>query len=174
VAVKSLKYFLLIFAVIMIFLLTKNPYELNYNSKGEKRAYITLFNIKTYDIYKNGVTSLLISDKVERFGGYDKLYNINALHRGDLNLVDSVMSDKGLLAKGILYLDDNVRYTRSDDLELNTNSVKYDMKNKILSGNRKFEFIKKNTNTKGTSFVYDMQKGIINATNIKTVIRINN
>ena len=173
-AVRSLKYFLLIFAVIMIFLLTKNPYELSYNSTKKELAYITLFNIKAYDIYKNGVTSLLISDKVERFSGYDKLYKINALHRGDLNLIDSVVSDKGLLAKGILYLDDNVKYTRSDDLTLNTNSVKYDMKNKILSGNRKFEFIKKNTDTKGTSFTYDMQKGIINATNIKTVIRINN
>jgi LPS export ABC transporter protein LptC len=174
VAVKSLKYFLLIFAVIMIFLLTKNPYELNVYTGEKNQALVTLFNIKTFDIYKTGVTSLLISDKVERFKGYDKFYNINALHKGKLNLIDSLSAQKGLLAKGILYLDDKVKYTRSDGLALNTNSVKYDLKNKIISGNKKFEFIKKNTNTKGTSFTYNMQKGIISAKNIKTVIRMNN
>jgi len=173
-AVKSLKYFLLIFAVIMIFLLKKNPYKLDIYAGGKEQALITLFGVKTFDIYKTGVTSLLISDKVQRFKGYDKLYNINVLHKGNLNLVDSLSAQKGLLSKGILYLDDNVKYARSDDLSLNTNSVKYDIKNKIISGNKKFEFIKKNSDTKGTSFTYDMRNGTINAKNIKTVIRIKN
>ncbi|MCF6173591.1 MAG: LPS export ABC transporter periplasmic protein LptC [Campylobacteraceae bacterium] len=173
-AVTSLKYFLLIFAIIMVFLLTKNPYEISYSPKGKNQADIILFGVKTFEITKSGVNSILVSSKVERFKGYDKLYNINALHKGILNLIDSVVSDKGLLVKNILYLDDNVKYTRSDDLVLNSNSIKYDLNNKILSSNRKFEFIKKNTKTIGTSFVYQMQKGIINAKNIKSIIRINN
>ncbi len=173
-AVTSLKYFLLIFAVIMIFLLTKNPYELKYNPKSKNQANVVLFGVKTYDISNLGVDSLLIASKIERFTGYDKLYNINALHKGKLSLVDSVLANKGLLAKNILYLNDNVKYTRSDDLALNSNSVKYDLKNKILSSNKKFEFTKKNTKTIGTSFIYQMQKGIISAKHIKTVIRIDN
>jgi len=158
----------------MVFLLTKNPYELEYSAKRKNEANIVLFGVKTYEILKSGVNSILISSKVERFKGYDKLYNINALHKGALNLIDSVVSDRGLLAKNILYLDDNVKYVRSDGLALYSNSVKYDLKNKILSSNRKFEFIKKNSKTIGTSFVYQMKTGIINATNIKSVIRINN
>ncbi len=158
----------------MIFLLTKNPYELEYDSRGKNQADIVLFNVKTFDILKSGVNSILISSKIKRFKGYDKLYNINALHRGVQNLIDSVVSDKGLLAKNILYLDDNVKYARSDGLSLNSDSIKYDLKKKILSSNREFEFIKKNSKTVGSSFIYQMQKGIINAKNIKTVIRIKN
>ena len=170
-AVRLLKYFLLFFVLIMVFLLTKNPYSLEYNSNQAGKPEIEIFNMKNYDISKFGVTSIIFAKKVERYKGYDKMYGVEALHKGKLKLIDSLVADKGLYAKNILYLDDNVKYTRSDDLALNTNSVKYDIKNKILSSNIPFEFIKKNVTTHGSSFTYDMQKGIIEAKNIKTVIR---
>ncbi|MFK5882085.1 MAG: LPS export ABC transporter periplasmic protein LptC [Sulfurospirillum sp.] len=171
-AVRLLKYFLLFFVLIMIFLLTKNPYYLEYNSSGANRPEIEIFNMRNYDISQDGVTSIVFAKKVEKYKSYDKMYSVEALHEGKLKLIDSLIADKGLFTKNILYLDDNVKYTRSDDLALNTNSIKYDIKKKILSSNIPFEFIKKNATTHGSSFTYDMQKGIIRAKDIKTVIRM--
>ncbi len=170
-AVRLLKYFLLLFVLIMVFLLTKNPYSLKYNSSGTDKPEIEIFNMKNYDISPTGVKSIIYAKKVERYKNYDKMYGVEALHEGRLKLIDSLTAGKGLYAKNILYLDDNVKYTRSDNLALNSNSVKYDIKNKILSSNIPFEFIKKNATTHGSSFTYDMQKGIIRANKIKTVIR---
>jgi len=171
-AVRLLKYFLIFFVLIMVFLLTKNPYSLEYNSNGAGKPEIEIFNMKNYDISLAGVTSIIFAKKVERYKNYDKMFSVEALHRGKLKLIDSLKADKGLFAKNILYLDDNVKYTRSDDLALNTNSIKYDVKKKILSSNIPFEFIKKDMTTHGSSFTYDMQKGIIRASKIKTVIRM--
>ncbi len=171
-AVKILKYFLLFFVMIIIFLLTKNPYSLEYSASGAGKPEIEIFNMKNYDISLEGVTSIVFAKKVERFKSYDKMYSIEALHKGKLKLVDSLTADKGLLAKNILYLDNNVKYTRSDDLSLNSNSIKYDIKHKVLSSNIPFEFTRKNMTTNGNSFTYDMQKGIIRASKIKTVIRM--
>ncbi len=156
----------------MIFLLTKNPYSLKFNASSEKLPDIELYSVKSYDIFKNGVSSILFANKVERYKNFDKLFHMEVLHRGKLNLTDELKSEQGLYAKNILYLDKNVRYTRSDNMALNTNSLKYDLSNKVLSSNNSFVFIKKNVTTHGKSFTYDMQKGIIRADKIKTVIRM--
>ncbi len=156
----------------MIFLLTKNPYSLKYNSNSVGKPEVELYGVKNYELLKSGVSSVLFAKKVLRYEKYDKMFDILALHKGDLNLIDSIKADTGLYTKDILYLDDNVKYTRSDDLALNTNSIKYDIKKKMLSSRLPFDLIKKNVTTHGNSFVYDMQKGIINAKKIKTVIKV--
>ena len=156
----------------MVFLLTKNPYSLEYNANSAKKPEIEIFNMKNYDISLDGVTSIIFAEKFERYNSYDKMYDIEALHKDKFKLINFLVADKGLYVKNILYLDDSVKYTRSDDLLLSSNSVKYDIKNKILSSNIPFKFVKKDTITRGNSFVYDMQKGIIKADKIKTVIRM--
>jgi len=156
----------------MVFLLTKNPYSLRYNSVSKKEPNIEIYGVKSYDIFEKGVSSLLIADKVERYKNFDKLYNIKALHKGLLNLVDNLKADQGIYAKNTLYLDKNVHYLRSDNLALNTSSLRYDLKDKILSSNYPFVFIKGNVTTHGKAFTYYLQKGIIRANKIKTVIRM--
>lgn len=156
----------------MIFLLTKNPYSLHYSPVSKKQPDIEIYGVKSYDILKKGVTSLLIADKVERYKNFDKLYNIKALHMGLYNLIDNLKADQGIYAKNILYLDKNIRYSRSDNIALNTSSLRYDLKDKILSSSNPFVFIKGNATTHGRAFTYDLQKGIIKADKIKTVIRM--
>jgi len=156
----------------MVFLLTKNPYSLQYNSASKKQPNIEIFGVKSYDILEKGVSSLMLADKVERYKNFDKLYNIKALHMGVLNLIDNLKADQGIYAKNTLYLDKNVRYSRSDHLALNTSSLRYDLKGKILSSSNPFVFVKGNVTTHGKAFTYDMQKGIIKAEKIKTVIRM--
>lgn len=169
-AVRLLKYFLFFCIFMMIFLLTKNPYLLKYSSSLTDKPEIEIFGMESYEISLSGVKSIIIANKLERYRNYDKMYDIKALHEGKLRLIDSLVADKGMLSKNILYLDENVKYTRSDDLALSTNSVKYDIANKILSSNTPFELSKKSMTTYGNAFTYDMQKGIIRATKIKTVI----
>ncbi len=156
----------------MIFLLTKNPYSLKYNALGEKQPDVELYDVKSYNILENGVSSILLANKVERYKNYDKLYIIKALHKSALNLINNLKADQGLLSKNILYLDKNVKYTRSDNLALNTDSLKYDLKNKVLSSRNSFVLTKENITTYGKSFIYDMQKGIIKADKVKTIIRM--
>jgi len=170
-AVRLLKYFLIFFVLIMFFLLTKNPYSLEYNYSGKKRAEIEIFGMKNYTISSKGVDSIVFAKKADRYKNYDKMYGVEAFHKGERNLIDTLVANEGLFTKRVLYLDGDVKYTRSDDLALNTNSAKYDLKNKILSSRVPFEFIKENVKTDGESFTYDMQKGIIRANKIKTVIR---
>ncbi len=170
-ALKLLKYFLFFCIFIMIFLLTKNPYLLEYKSSSIDKPEIEIFGMESYEISLDGVGSIIIAKKLERYKNYDKMYNIKALHEGKLELIDSLVADKGMLSQNILYLDENVKYTRSDELALSANSVKYDITNKILSSNTPFELTKKSMTTYGNAFTYDMQKGIIRATKIKTVIK---
>ena len=171
-AVKLLKYFLIFFVLIMVFLLTKNPYSLKYNSAGEKQPDIEIYGVKSYDITPKGVSSFILADRVERYKNFDKLYNIKALHMGISGLIDTLKANQGLYAKNTLYLDKNVKYARSDNLALNTNSLRYDLKDKILSSNNPFVLIRENVTTHGSAFTYDMQKGIIRADKIKTVIKV--
>ena len=169
-AVRLLRYFLIFFVLIMVFLLTKNPYSLKYNSAGSNLPEIELFDVKSFEITVKKISSIIYATKVERYRKYDKMFDIRALYKDKLNLTDTVVAQNGMLSNNILYLDNNVKYTRSDDLSLSSNSLKYDLKNKILSSNVPFKFVKKNVTTNGKSFVYYMQKGIIKANKIKTII----
>ncbi|MDX1807923.1 MAG: LPS export ABC transporter periplasmic protein LptC [Sulfurospirillaceae bacterium] len=158
--------------IIMVFLLTKNPYALHYKPSKGKQPDIELFDVKNYEILTSGIDSIVFSKKVEKYNNYDKFFDINVLYKDKMNLIDSLVADNALLQNNILYLSNNVKYTRSDDLALNTNSVQYDLKQKILSGDKVFEFIKNNVKTTGDSFTYQMQKGIIEANKVKSTIRM--
>ncbi|WP_331775766.1 LPS export ABC transporter periplasmic protein LptC [Sulfurospirillum sp. 1612] len=171
-AVKFLRYFLIIFLVIMVFLLTKNPYALHYKPKKGEQPSIELFDVKDYEILPTGINSIVFSKKVEKYKAYDKFYQIDVLYKDKLNLISTLISDKALLRDSILYFTENVKYTRSDDLALNTQSVQYNLKTKVLSSKTSFELIKKDMKTIGDSFIYQMQEGIIEAKNVKSTIRM--
>lgn len=170
-AVKFLRYFMLFFLFIMFFLLFKDPYAIEYKSIANQPD-IELFNVKNLEISKDGVISIVFTDKINRYKNYDVLYMIDALHKGELGLVDALIANKGILKKDILYLSKNVKYTRSDNISLVSDDIKYDLKKRVLSSNKNFKFIKKNSETTGDSFIYQMQKGIITADKIKTIIKV--
>lgn len=155
----------------MVFLLTKNPYTLHYKPLKGKQPDIELFDVKNYEILTTGIDSIVLSKKVEKYKDYDQFYNIDVLYKDNLNLIDSLLADKAILKNNILYLSDNVKYTRSDNLALNSNRVQYDIGKKIISSNDLFELIKNNVKTTGNSFTYQMQKGIIEAYKVKSIIR---
>jgi len=171
-AVKFLRYFLILFLVIMVFLLTKNPYALHYKPKKGEQPSIELFDVKDYEILSTEINSIVFSKKIEKYEGYDKFYQINVLYKDKLNLISTLLSDKAVLRDSVLYFNDNVKYTRSDDLVLNTQSVQYNLKTKVLSSDTPFELIKKDMMTTGDSFVYQMQEGIIEANHVKSTIRM--
>ncbi len=154
----------------MVFLLTKNPYSLNYSSSGLDLPEIELFDMESFEITPEKISSIIYAAKVERYRQYDKLFDIKALYKNKQNLTDTVVAQNGIFSNSILHLNNDVKYTRSDELSLASNSLKYDIKNKILSSSVPFKFVKKNVTTNGKSFVYYMQKGIIEANKIKTII----
>ncbi len=171
-AVKLLKYFLLFFILVMVFLLTKDPYALHLKKDSKIRPDVELFNVKNLEISQKGVLSIVFTDKIDRFKKYDTMYMIDALHKGENGLIDSLTADKGVLKRNILYLNKNVKYTRSDDVTLLCDAIVYNIKNRVLKGKKGFKFIRKNSVTVGDSFEYKMKRGVIKADKIKTIIRV--
>ena len=171
-AVKLLKYFLLFFVLVMLFLLTKDPYALHLKKDSKIRPDVELFNVKNLEISKKGVLSIVFTDKIDRYKNYDTMFMIDALHKGENGLIDSLTAQKGVLRKNILYLTKSVKYTRSDDVTLLCDSIVYNIKNRVLKGNDKFKFLRKNSITTGDSFEYRMKRGIIKADKIKTIIKV--
>ena len=171
-AVKFLYYFIIGFLGISLFLIFQKPYMLA--PKVDKNVPEVVMNdVQSFEVTKQGVVSFLSSDIVRRYASHDEFENVNMLKKSENGFVDSVSAKLGVLKKKDLLLRKDVRYDRSDGLVLVSDEVKYNLDTKILSSNMAFVLSNPRGISYGSSFVYDTNKGIIHAQNIKAIIKEN-
>lgn len=171
-AVKFLYYFIFGFLGISLFLIFQKPYMLE-PKVNKNIPEIVMNDVQSFEVTKQGVVSFLSSDIVRRYASHDEFENVNMLKKSETGLVDSVSAKLGVLRKKDLLLKQDVRYDRSDGLELLSNEVKYNLNTKILSSNVPFVLSNPRGVSYGSSFVYDTDKGIISAQKIKAIIKEN-
>ena len=172
-AVKLLSYCTVLFFGMMLFLIVKEPYTINeLGLNGNLIPDIELFNAKNYQIKEGSVTSIITSNKVERYPQLDKLYGVNAEHKTDKGINGRLLSDEAILKEGIIYFMKNTHYTRDDGIGLEGDSLQYNLKEKILSSDKPFVFTQSQSRSDGNSFVYQMKEGTISAQTIHSVIQV--
>jgi hypothetical protein len=154
-------------------LVSQDSYSLDLENLGENKPTIEFFNIKDYKITQNGVDIRSTASRAQRFEDMDILYDIDVLMIKKEG-ADRLKSDNGTLKSGIFYLNGNVKYERFNLSSLATEAVEYHEENKTLIGKVPFVFETKGAKAFGDSFVYNIQKGQINAQNFKASIQMRN
>jgi len=171
VAVKFLLYATVLFAGMMVFLLLKEPYTLHAKATGAKApADIELFHARNFQIKPEGVTSIVNTQRVERYKTFDKLYNIDASHKTNQGLTGVLTSNEATLRDGVIVFMKDSHYERSDGVRLDGEEIVYDTKNEILSSQKPFVFTQSQSRSHGLSFVYQMKEGTISANTIHSFI----
>lgn len=172
-AVKFLYYFVIVFFGISLFLLFQDPYVIEKKS-NQNVPEIIMQNVKNFELTDSGVLSFLQSKIVRRYKTHDEFEDVSMLKKNPNGLIDSVNAKLGVLRNNDLLLKKDVRYSRNDGLSLESQEVFYNLKTKVLSSNVDFKLSNQNGVSYGSSFIYDSDKGMIQAQNIKAIIKENN
>jgi LPS export ABC transporter protein LptC len=171
-AVKFLYYFVIVFFGISLFLLFQKPYVIE-KKENQNVPEIVMKNVQNFELTDFGVLSFLKSKIVRRYKTHDEFEDVSMLKKNPNGLIDSVSAQLGVLRNNDLLLKKDVRYDRSDGLSLESQEVFYNLKTKVLSSNVDFKLSNPRGVSYGSSFIYDTDKGIIQAQNIKASIKEN-
>ncbi|MBL0686500.1 MAG: LPS export ABC transporter periplasmic protein LptC [Sulfurospirillum sp.] len=170
-AVKFLYYFIFIFIGIMLFLLYQKPYDTQLTEESKNEPNIDMFDATNYSIAEDGISHIIKASRVLRFLNHDEFYNLDITRKEQSGLSDNIKADSGKLVKDNLYLEGNINYRNSDNVKLRSQRAEYNLKTEIAKIDADFVLENNKITTYGTSLVYDIIKGKINATNIKSIVR---
>ncbi len=162
---------MVMFVGMMLFLIVKEPYTLKaVSADGKIIPDIELFNAKNYQLKENGVESIVSSKRLARYGDVDTLYEIEASHKNSEGLHSTLISDEALLKDKVIDFLTNSHFRRDDGIGLDGEFIRYDTVKGILSSEKPFVFLQNQSRTTGSSFVYQMKEGILNAQTIHAYI----
>lgn len=170
-AVKFLYYFVVVFIGLTLFLITKEPYSIDFYKETKKIPSIVMKDVKNFDLTTNGISSIVTADEVKRYREYDEFLKINMLNKSQDEFIHEVSADKGKLKDKKFTLSQNVKYHRNDGVSLKSEEVIYIVDTKTLYSEVDFVLSNNRAKTYGNSFSYDIQNGTIDAQNIKAKIK---
>lgn len=169
-AVKFLYYFIFTFIAIAVFLVTKKPYHVESTIEDSTLAKIHMKMVQNFDISKEGVVRVVMSEEVKRFATQDTFEKVYVLNKAPSGLIDTITSNKATLKGRNLRLYDDAKYERSDGLSLESQEAYYNLDSKVLRSHVPFVLNDSRGKVWGDSFVYQVNEGQIDATNIKAII----
>jgi hypothetical protein len=155
-----------IFLLSVLFLLLYKPFGLIDRRNTEKIPAMELYNSKTFQMDQT-IHTRIRSEKALQYTDVIEFNHFEQykLEKNQLNI---------LQAKRANYYDqdyaeffDSVNYKQGDAQELSGTYAYYDMKNGMVSSNKRFHLISTEYDMYGSAFTYDVQKQNFKADNIE-------
>ena len=169
-AVKLLYYFVFFFIAVMVFLLYKEPYKVEFISVDKNEPNMVMIGVTNYSLSTDGVAHIIKSTKVLRFVDHDEFLNVDATRNPKEGFLENLKADHGVLIKDDLKLRGNVRYINSKNEKFTSEKIDYNLKTKIAKTDVDFTLEDNRTVTRGTALTYDTINGKTHASNIKSII----
>jgi LPS export ABC transporter protein LptC len=165
--VKIFAVILALFAAELLFLATKEPKKLDISKEDINYTTIEFIKLNGYRITKEGIKDSLQAKKAQKFKDFVTLDTINAHYLDDDNISHKLSSKIAKYKNDILELKKSVKYENNKTLTITTDSLIYDIKNKIAVSKTPFVLKKDNMSVFGDSFRYNIKDGIIRSINIR-------
>ena len=167
-------YFLLISS--MIFLFYNEETEIK-DIKKEERPIISFFDSIMYEITNERIGQIIQSKKTLIYKNRDELYDATVIVKSkkNHNETTNTISAMNILKFGDnIYLDHNVYLQLSNNLNIRTEQLEYNLKTQIAKNTETFEAIQQDKSLNGNSLYIDSTKNIIMAKNTKFKIKVKN
>ncbi len=168
---KIFSLFILLYMTTISYLILSKEKYTNTELKNKKEIPLIEFeNIKNYHLTKNGVDTVIKAKKALRFYDRDEIKDVDILtfQRGKK---ERLRAKEANYKNNIIYLYGNIIYKNEENLTLISEEMIYKLKKKIISSKSPFTLIAKKVKINGKSFVYNRQKGIIEALKIEAIIK---
>ena len=154
-----------------IYLFTGYDLNLNKVSVEQRNPQIILRDFKLLEIDKNGSVKTTLSG-TRGLSYKDGIYKIKSITLLSVNFatIETVSGDYAFYREKSLDISGNVKYSRSDGSELETNRLSYHVKDNMFHIPNDFIFKMSNTIVRGNSLYIMRNTGIINAENIQATL----
>ncbi len=139
-------------------------------SKNKTVPLLEFIDIKNYTINTKGIDTVIKAKKALRFQDHDEIREVDILTftRGEK---ESLKAKQANYKNDTVYLYGNIIYTKEDGTKLTSNRVVYRIKEKTITSQTPFVLTTDKLKVTGNSFVYNKQKGIIEALKINALIK---
>ena len=164
-ALRTLYAFLGAMVCITLFLTSQEQYSFSFKPEDTKAAQVVLREVKNFEITPEGVQSITTAKTLERFLDYDVLTQAEVLVRQGLH-VSFLRAQTALLKGQSVYLKKDVYFARTDAISFESDEAIYHRDTKVLEGNSPFVARQGPHRSVGKTFVYDTQKGELQATSV--------
>ncbi len=164
-ALRTLYAFLGAMVCIALFLTSQEQYSFAFKPRDTKAAQVILHEVKNFEIAPEGVLSITTAKTLERFLHHDVLTQAEVLMKQEEH-VSFLRAQTALLKGQSVYLKKDVYFARTDAISFESDEAIYHRDTKILEGNSPFIAKQGPHQSVGETFVYDMQKGELQATRV--------
>jgi len=140
--------------------------------KAKDIPAITFINSTMYEIDTKGVSQILKSKKSFHFTNYDELYDATIIIKSinsKKTVTNTVSANKIKLTNDKIEFRGDVRYDKSSNISLYSQSLDYNRVNQQLIGNQKFIAYKDGNKLTGNSILVQKGKTVIKTLNNKPV-----
>ena len=160
--VLRVEYILLIsLGILSFFIFIEKPNSIkSIESNSSKEALFRDFSL--VEINKNGIKNELIASEAIKYKDSFEASYINITHEK----IYHVLAKKAIYKKNLVYLEDNITLKKDNEMEFQTNSLKYNMKDKIAYTEDNFMMDINGSKIEGTHLKYDLDRGKISADSI--------
>ncbi|HHB93592.1 MAG TPA: LPS export ABC transporter periplasmic protein LptC [Campylobacterales bacterium] len=168
--VLRVEYILLIsLGVLSFFIFIEKPNSIkSIESNSSKEALFRDFSL--VEINKNGIKNELIATEAIKYKDYFEAKYINITHEKIYHL----LAQKAIYKKNIVSLEDNITLKKDNEMEFQTESLIYKMREKIAYTEDGFIMDINGSKIRGTHLKYDLNRGEISAEGINASIIIGN
>jgi len=160
--VLRVEYILLIsLGILSFFIFIEQPNSIDViESNSSKEALFRDFSL--VDINQNGIENELRATEAIKYKNSLEARDINITHEK----VYHVLAQKAIYTKNIIYIEDNITLKKDNEMEFQTDSLKYNMKEKIAYTEDGFMMDINDSKIRGIHLRYDLNRGEISADRI--------
>lgn len=126
------------------------PMKLQEN-KNIDIASVEVYDFIIHELTPEGLSRVINGTKAYIYKDTYNIINVNYTDASD-NKISNIVAKKGIYKDRIITLKGDVKYTRDDNIVLESQSLTYDEKNSILTTNDRYIMYNAQNKITGTSF----------------------
>jgi len=142
----------------------------------ENVPIVTFNNSTLYIIDDKKVKQIISSSQALSYKNRDELYDATILIKNKYNKTNTIDAEYILKNDNVykLYQNVHIKINEKDNIQLNSDYMKYDTKSNIISNNKPFELRYNDNILEGNDLFYDNRYNIIKAKNTHFIIKKEN
>jgi len=155
--IKIFYFAVAIFAVAMVILSVQTPYVSDIFKEDAKIAVIEMNGVTDYQISSEQVLGKFDATSGKRFKKHDEFENFHGIYLGE-DVNHTLKSKKATIKGKVITLQNDAKYSNSDDINYTSSKIIYNSKTKIINSPKEFRLTQNQDIVIGNNATYDMNK----------------
>lgn len=155
--IKIFYFVIAIFSVVMVFLVSFDPYISEVLKEDLSVSNIQILKVTDYEMNASVISGIYVASEANRYKDRDEFLNFKAqILRAKQE--HNLSADRAILMGDIIKFSKNARYENNESLSFVSDEIEYDTKRKIAVSNVPFVIMQNSDKTTGQSGSYDLNK----------------